>query len=313
MKNELTVIETGTSVQLGTLNAANPKALIAGATEMADSLAGVIKKQNLFVSLKGKNYVKVEGWTTLAVMLGIVPREVSTVEENGVFTATIELVRISDQAVIGRASAECGEESPWNTRPRYARRSMAQTRATGKACRLAFSWIMSLAGYEATPAEEMPYEQQTSSGRSYSNPPHTGRVVEMQKPTEQEELAVDEKTVRRIESTIGELGINIDGVNEYIRRKEGVASFRDLSMTQALTLIRQLPRMAAAKLIKSVPLMTGEELEAHGMEPPIWMLEGETARLMLAITDELKARAAVVATETSKAVADVSNDDTLSL
>jgi hypothetical protein len=32
---------------------------------------------------------------------------------------------------------------------------MAQTRATGKACRLAFSWIMSLAGYEPTPAEEM--------------------------------------------------------------------------------------------------------------------------------------------------------------
>jgi hypothetical protein len=32
---------------------------------------------------------------------------------------------------------------------------MATTRATGKACRLAFSWVMVLAGYEATPSEEM--------------------------------------------------------------------------------------------------------------------------------------------------------------
>jgi hypothetical protein len=32
---------------------------------------------------------------------------------------------------------------------------MAVTRATGKAYRLAFSWIMNLAGYEVTPAEEM--------------------------------------------------------------------------------------------------------------------------------------------------------------
>lgn len=40
-------------------------------------------------------------------------------------------------------------------RPRFARRSMALTRATGKACRLALSWIMALAGYQSCPAEEM--------------------------------------------------------------------------------------------------------------------------------------------------------------
>ena len=35
---------------------------------------------------------------------------------------------------------------------------MAETRATGKAMRVALSWVMALAGYEATPAEEMPAE-----------------------------------------------------------------------------------------------------------------------------------------------------------
>jgi hypothetical protein len=43
----------------------------------------------------------------------------------------------------------------WGSRPKYARRSMAVTRATGKAFRISFSWIMSLAGYATTPAEEM--------------------------------------------------------------------------------------------------------------------------------------------------------------
>ena len=33
--------------------------------------------------------------------------------------------------------------------------SMAQTRAVSKAFRLALSWVMTLAGYEPTPAEEM--------------------------------------------------------------------------------------------------------------------------------------------------------------
>jgi hypothetical protein len=48
------------------------------------------------------------------------------------------------------------DEPTWAKRPGYARRSMAVTRATGKAFRLGFSWIMTLAGYEVTPAEEMP-------------------------------------------------------------------------------------------------------------------------------------------------------------
>jgi hypothetical protein len=50
------------------------------------------------------------------------------------------------------------DERTWSQRDAYARRSMAITRATGKAFRLGFSWIMTLAGYEPTPWEEMPAE-----------------------------------------------------------------------------------------------------------------------------------------------------------
>jgi hypothetical protein len=94
-------------------------------------------------------------------MMGVLPREVEVYErENGDFEATVELIRTSDCAVVGRASSiVSSDEKLWKGRERYARRSMAVTRATGKAYRLGFSWIMSLAGYEPTPAEEMPVEE----------------------------------------------------------------------------------------------------------------------------------------------------------
>lgn len=144
----------------------SPKAVIETATAIATELAKVIKKQNLFSIIQGKEFVRVEGWTTLGAMLGVTPRELENVaDENGVYTAIVELVRNSDGSIIGRASAECGSpdeldkngKPTWANRAAYARRSMAATRATGKAYRLAFSWIMALAGYEVTPAEEMDY------------------------------------------------------------------------------------------------------------------------------------------------------------
>lgn len=154
---------TGVPVALGTLQAATAAALVEQASAMATALKRVIDEQGLYSTIKGKRYVKVEGWTTLGCMLGILPREVSVTEEWGVYTAIVELIRMSDGAVLSRASAECGDpdevddrgKPTWAERPRFARRSMALTRATGKACRLAFSWIMAMAGYAPCPAEEM--------------------------------------------------------------------------------------------------------------------------------------------------------------
>ena len=153
------------NVELGTLTAATPAELVAAATQMADVLADVIERQKLYTPIQGRKHVRVEGWTTLATMLGCTVREVSNESHQGemggqIYTAVVELVRMRDQAVIGRASSECGDEAPWNQRPLYARRSMAATRATGKVCRLCFSWIMTLAGFDPTPEEEMPPAQE---------------------------------------------------------------------------------------------------------------------------------------------------------
>lgn len=153
-------------VQLGALLVA-PEAIVERATRVAKALADVIKKQKLSVKIRNKEYVRVEGWSTLGAMIGILPRTVSVTEiDEGIFEATVELIRTTDQAVIGRGIAECGsiDETDkngnpiWANRPRYARKSMAITRATGKAFRLGLAWIMELAGYSGTPAEEMVFE-----------------------------------------------------------------------------------------------------------------------------------------------------------
>jgi hypothetical protein len=128
------------------------------AQSIADPLAEIINKRKLYKVIGQKKHVFVEGWTTLATMLGALPVEISNVpNEDGSYVAKVELRRTTDQAVLTGASGECGgpNEALWQKRPPYARRSMAATRATGKACRLAFSWIMTLAGYAPTPAEEM--------------------------------------------------------------------------------------------------------------------------------------------------------------
>jgi len=152
MTDEIVVAET---VRLGMLES-TPQDVIARATRIATELAALINSRKLYVPISGKKYVRVEGWSTLGAMLGVTPREISTtMHEDGTFEAMVEIVR-SDGQVIGRGSAICGMDEPtWAKRPAYARRSMAITRATGKAFRLAYSWIMTLAGYEATPAEEI--------------------------------------------------------------------------------------------------------------------------------------------------------------
>lgn len=154
------------NVQLGTLQANTGAGMIVAGTEMANSLASVIDSRNLFTMIQGKKHVNVEGWTTLATMMGCLPQEVSNDEQDdGSYVAVVELVRIDDGRVLSRASGMCGDESDmmskfksWHDMPKYARRSMAATRATSKACRMSFSWVMALAGYQATPSEEVPYE-----------------------------------------------------------------------------------------------------------------------------------------------------------
>lgn len=140
------------------LSSPTPEGLVALATRMADALADIVEKKRLFATISGKKFPTVEAWMTIARMDNVVAREVGAQRrEDGAYEATVELVRLTDGIRVGGASALCGTEGdkPWDSRPEFQVRSMAVTRATSRAFRQQYSWIMSLAGYEPTPAEEM--------------------------------------------------------------------------------------------------------------------------------------------------------------
>ena len=126
------------------------------AVRVANALKSVIVAKNLISNIQGKAYPQVEAWLTLASMLRLTTvcewsRPVQDGWEARVF------VRDGANNVIGAAEAQCLKtertKKSWED---YAIRSMAQTRATSKALRSVLGFIMVLAGYQATPAEEMP-------------------------------------------------------------------------------------------------------------------------------------------------------------
>lgn len=163
MNDELIVQEQGNRIDMGLIRVDTPEDVLRAGAAVATPLAKFIKNRNLSVRLGNKDYVLAEGFQALGVMMGVTPHEVSVEDRDGIFTATVELRRVNDGKALARASAECGSDDEkdkwgkptWANRPRYARRSMAITRATAKAGRMAFGWVMLMAGYQATPAEEM--------------------------------------------------------------------------------------------------------------------------------------------------------------
>jgi hypothetical protein len=157
-------------LQLGSLQLATPGEVIETARGMAIELKRIVDERRLSVRIGKGDHIKIEGWCTLGSMCGLSPREVAVEERDGTYTATVEICRMSDGAVVSRASAECGDdEELWAGRARHARRSMALTRATGKAYRLLLAWVVVLAGYSGTPAEEMPETDAPPSPRRVKN------------------------------------------------------------------------------------------------------------------------------------------------
>lgn len=137
----------------------NPEAVVERASAVATALASVIKERHLSSRISGKEHVNVEGWTLLGSMLGVFAEvEWSRPLDNGWEARAV--ARTLDGRIVGAAEAMCTtNEYRWGKADPYAVRSMAQTRAVSKALRMPLGFIMHLAGYSATPVEEMADEQ----------------------------------------------------------------------------------------------------------------------------------------------------------
>lgn len=137
----------------------DPVQVLTEATRTADALADVLKSRNLTTNIQGKDHVQIEGWQTLGAMLGVTPVCVWTRSLGNGWEARVE-ARTLDGRVVGSAEAMCTrDEKMWRNRDDYALRSMAQTRASSKALASPLRFVVTLAGYEGTPAEEMTFTE----------------------------------------------------------------------------------------------------------------------------------------------------------
>ena len=176
MANELTVREQEVGLTI------LPEQAIEGASLAAKALKRVISLKTKPVIMNGEQYLEFDDWQLCGQFYGYtvktgeaVPVEVDEVKGA---KARADLIEIKTGLVIGGAEAYCmRDEEHWNTRPKYEwqgeganrRRvkvgdevvpwfqlaSMAQTRAGAKALRNRLAWVVVLAGYRPTPAEEM--------------------------------------------------------------------------------------------------------------------------------------------------------------
>ena len=124
---------------------------------LATLLKKHIIKNELYATIAGRNYVMVEGWQFAGGLLGMLPNvaEVKEISPNK-WLAKVEIINQKTLEIVSTGFALCSkEEMKKKTFDEYAILSMAQTRAIGKAYRNTIGWIMKIAGYESTPAEEM--------------------------------------------------------------------------------------------------------------------------------------------------------------
>lgn len=182
--------------------ARKPEQIIAEARMCAEALVAAVKRNGwvqVFGSGKqGREHLYFEAWSFLANMYRVTPRikETRLVQIGDVtgYEAYAEAFHVPSGIVISTADSMClDDEENWDMRPEYewrgpsnARekikvgerpvplfqlRSMAQTRAMSRALKGPFSWIVAMAGYAPTPAEDMGKRGEPSQSKQQSSAP----------------------------------------------------------------------------------------------------------------------------------------------
>lgn len=169
------------AVRTEEVNLSSPNDILKFATE----LKKLILQNKLYANIKGKNYVVVEGWQIAGAFTGTVPI-VENVENlsNGKdykYRAEVSL-RDKEGNKVGYGVAICtNKEAGKQNFDEYAVASMAQTRAVGKAYRMKIGWLLKIAGYETTPAEEMPQEAEIINDEPKEEPKFTEQQIAVAK------------------------------------------------------------------------------------------------------------------------------------
>ena len=139
----------------------DPEKEVAFASKAAKALTKIIETKPKKVMINNEQYLEFEDWQTIARFFNNTVGTENTrriTDENGAFKGyeADAIVYNANGIKIGSAEASCYiDEKNWSAKPEFQLKSMAQTRACAKALRNIFAWVVVLAGFKTTPAEEL--------------------------------------------------------------------------------------------------------------------------------------------------------------
>lgn len=171
--NEVIDPETGevTDVAVRQHSAVSPQQQIAYMEELVQAVAAKCRGPKFISDIQGKQYPKVEWWTTVGATQGLCASEVyskrvTCVEHDGKHWGYEAKAEVHDSTGRQRGSASmvcmsCEIRSKktgakWGDAGEYAVKSMAYTRSVSKSFRVNLSYLAVMAGLQATAAEEIP-------------------------------------------------------------------------------------------------------------------------------------------------------------
>ncbi len=216
----------------------NPERDTSKAKKAADKLIDIVKQNGWAVKVGGGEHLMYEAWQTVGKYYNC---SVGTGDANAVkigevdgFSAKAYVIDNKTGVKIGEAEAYCmRDEANWKTKPTFQLASMAQTRAGSRALRQIFGFVVALAGYNPTPAEEMIHE--TVKAVESVQGVQTETPIEPNNPSE---LPASDKQWNYIKALWGDK--DQDELYGYLEDEFSLAVYKDLTKSQASRIIGKL-------------------------------------------------------------------------
>ena len=260
-------IEASAVQQDGIYLAQDPDQVLEQASRAARALVRAVSQNEAqyVVRIGPSRHLRFEAWQTLSAFFGLSvscewTREVRDAEGRPLGWEARAVVRRGDR-IVSAAEAQCSVEEPsWRGKPAFQLRSMSQTRAAVKALRQALAWVVVLAGYQPTPAEEV--EAAVDSPSAAAEAP--------QEPRQGDDKATDAQR-RAIWARWKELakgaGLKDDAIRVLVKARYGVEHSRELTRTQASELLDWLRQASPEEVAEAVGKAVDDVLDAEQVSP----------------------------------------------
>jgi hypothetical protein len=232
--------------------ARDPEQVLEEAMRAAKALKRVIDGKEKPVKFNGETYLEFEDWQTCARFFGITAKVVSTTliempDGTRGYEAHAVAIYVPTGQEVSAADAMClNDEDKWRSRAKYEwrngpegrervkvgdepvplfqLRSMAQTRACAKALRNVVSWVVVLAGYRPTPAEEMPDE-----ARDRETKPTNGHTSAPQRKEGAAPRVISEAQDKRLWAIAKNAGWQDDELKKFLKEQYGFEHSADIT------------------------------------------------------------------------------------